>query len=109
MAIKKSAKNKSIKKKSVKRHKVAATASTRGRAARRVRRPSKADMGASTAISLPDLMAKIAHAHVASAEEKGACLVADQQTGQIHCTLATPDFCKTTLKGTFAGGLCGGQ
>lgn len=70
-------------------------------------RAGNADMARATPIKLHDLMARLADQQVASTIETGACLVTDSSTGAVFCTTATADFCKTTLKGTFVGGLCG--
>jgi hypothetical protein len=71
-------------------------------------RPGTADLARAKSIGLHEFMAALADRQVASTAPKGACLISDANTGDIHCTLTTEDFCKTTLKGTFVGGLCGG-
>lgn len=71
------------------------------------RRPRPSEHSTAKPIALGEFMALLTQAHAASAEAKGACLVSDPSTGATFCTLATPDFCKTTLKGTFVGGPCG--
>jgi hypothetical protein len=72
------------------------------------RRPSRAAFVTAKPISLKRLMGNLASAHMLSAAPKGACLVTDPNTGSARCTLATRDFCKNVLKGTFIGGPCGG-
>jgi hypothetical protein len=46
-------------------------------------------------------------AMAAAGGEKGACLVADPQTGQNRCIRTDAATCKS-LKGVFIGGPCGG-
>lgn len=56
------------------------------------------------------------HAHLVSLgdfalsndQPKGACLVPDPQTGEQRCTIATQELCGM-LKGTWVGGMCGGD
>ena len=70
------------------------------------RRPAGEETAAP--ISLKTFMIRLADAHSLDPAPKGACLVTDPNTGSARCTLATREFCKNTLKGTFIGGPCGG-